>query len=306
MWEINVLPPCSQAELQQHGFTPSKGWKLSFANQTPQKEIPEVSEVPSALKDFKAFEQLAFSANGTKNKRSQRSESAASSLSANSTVPEDIKAWETSGTSILQTSHGDASMQVHTAPGLGVGSTIPAGFAAPGEAFGNQHSSAPQHCSCKEGVSQKLGRVWTPAQLPSSPEGPAPVAAAQGHEQTALRRSSGTSSLCYRFISVWINETVHTIPKKKIIIFYRPIILLSQYNATVKDLVSVNRRSNSDHQLSQISCTNTIATGLMPLPHKLTVPVQIITLPTMLFHVQKPWKFNLQKKGVFSISLWGL
>lgn len=76
--------------------------------------------------------------------------------------------------------------------------------------------------------------------------------------------------------------------KKKKKIFYRPIILLSQYNATVEDLVSVNRRSNSDHQLSQISCTNTIATGLMPLPHKLTVPVQIITLPTMLFHVQKP------------------
>lgn len=74
--------------------------------------------------------------------------------------------------------------------------------------------------------------------------------------------------------------------KKKI--FYRPIILLSQYNATVKDLVSVNRRSNSDHQLSQISCTNTTTTGLMPLPHKLTVLVQTITLPTMLFHVQKP------------------
>lgn len=74
--------------------------------------------------------------------------------------------------------------------------------------------------------------------------------------------------------------------KKKI--FYRPIILLSQYNATVKDLVSVNRRSNSDHQLSQISCTNTTTTGLMPLPHKSTVLVQTITLPTMLFRVQKP------------------
>lgn len=76
--------------------------------------------------------------------------------------------------------------------------------------------------------------------------------------------------------------------QKKKKIFYRPIIFLSQYNATVKDLVSVNRRSNSDHQLSQISCTNTTTTGLMPLPHKLTVLVQTITLPTMLFHVQKP------------------
>lgn len=85
--------------------------------------------------------------------------------------------------------------------------------------------------------------------------------------------------------------------KKKKKTFYRPGILLSQYNATVKDLVSVNRRSNSDHQLSQISCTNTTATGLMPLPHKSTVLVQTITLPTVLFPVQKPRQLNSQKEG---------
>lgn len=90
---------------------------MSFVNQSPQKEIPEVSEVPSVRKDCKAFEHLAFSAQGTKSNgtgKSQRAEAPARSPSANSTDTEDIKAWESSGTLILQTPHGDASMQVHS------------------------------------------------------------------------------------------------------------------------------------------------------------------------------------------------
>lgn len=167
-------------------------------------------------------------------------------------------------------------------------STIPAGFAAPGGAFGNQHRSAPQHLflqgRCVPGAGVKAECVSQPScplvlgvqhpwLLPKAMNKPVSGQVARHHFATDL-------FLCE------LMKQYTQFQKKKI--FYRPIILLSQYNATVKDLVSVNRRSNSDHQLSQISCTNTIATGLMPLPHKSTVPVQIITLPTMLFHVQKP------------------
>lgn len=213
-WWTGIRVPWSKAELEQCGFVPSKGWKLI------PKEILEVSEVPSVLKECRAFQQLAFSAHGTKKQKRCRweSEGRITSQKPNSTVLGDIKAWESSGILILQTPHGDASMQVHSQPqGWEWAALSQLDLLLLEQLWTSSMallpSTAPASKVCPR--SWAGGRVCTPAQLPSSPQGPAPLAAAQGHEQTALRRSSGTSSLCYRFISVWINETVHTIPKKK-------------------------------------------------------------------------------------------
>lgn len=145
--------------------------------------------------------------------------------------------------------------------------------------------------------------MCTPAQLPCSPQGPASLAVPKAMNKLL---SGGQVERRHFATDLFPCELMkrYTQFQKKKIIFYRPIILLSQYNATVEDLVSVNRRSNSDHQLSQISCTNTIATGLMPLPHKLTVPVQII-IYLQCFFMCKNHENSIYRRRAPSLYLCG-
>lgn len=55
------LPSRSEAELQ-HIVIPLEKRRLPFLKQSPQKQIPEVSQMTSVLKDCKAFEQQTSSA----------------------------------------------------------------------------------------------------------------------------------------------------------------------------------------------------------------------------------------------------